>query len=189
MLGLLRDRHVLVGFVAVMLLFMGQFALFTYLRPFLEQVTGVGVSTLSLLLLVVGVAGFVGTSLIGRVLGEQLHLVLALIPGIMAGTAVLLAVFGTSTWVVAGLLAVWGLVGTAAPVAWWTWLTRTLPEDAEAGGGLIVAVVQLGITAGATLGGLVFDAGGPRADVLSSAAVLGVAAAVAFGGSRSAGRR
>jgi hypothetical protein len=27
------------------------------------------------------------------------------------------------------------LIGTAAPVAWWTWLSRTLPHDAEAGGG------------------------------------------------------
>jgi predicted MFS family arabinose efflux permease len=53
---------------AVGLFFMGQFALFTYLRPFLETVTRVDVSTLSLMLLLVGVAGVAGTTLIGRVL-------------------------------------------------------------------------------------------------------------------------
>jgi predicted MFS family arabinose efflux permease len=182
---LLRDRRVATGLLAVMLLFMGQFALFTYLRPFLEQVTGVDVPTLSALLLVVGVAGFVGTTLIGRILERaRLHLVLAAIPAIMAGIAVGLGLFGASTGVTAALLAGWGLVGTAAPVAWWTWLARSLPEDAEAGGGLMVAIIQLAITLGATLGGLVFDAGGAVPDVLGSAAILALAALVAFAGAR-----
>jgi predicted MFS family arabinose efflux permease len=113
-----------------------------------------------------------------------LHLTLAVIPAIMAATAVALGLFGTSTWITAGLLAVWGLVGTAAPVAWSTWLTRTLPNDAEAGGGLMVATIQLAITAGAAFGGVVFDASGAVADFLSSAAVLALAALVAFVGSR-----
>ena len=36
-------------------------ALFTYLRPFLEQVTGFSVSALSLVLLIMGLAGVAGT--------------------------------------------------------------------------------------------------------------------------------
>jgi predicted MFS family arabinose efflux permease len=43
--------------------FMGQFALFTYLRPFLERVTRVNVSTLSFFLLVMGFTGLIGTYL------------------------------------------------------------------------------------------------------------------------------
>ena len=45
-LGLLGNKQVVLGMAAIMLFFMGQFALFTYLRPFLEQVTGVSVSEL-----------------------------------------------------------------------------------------------------------------------------------------------
>src|SRR5258708_22969787 len=74
----------------------------------------------------------------------------------MAAVAVGMAAFGTSSWLTAGLLALWGMLSTAAPVAWSTWLTRTLPNDAEAGGGLMVAIIQLGITVGATIGGVVF---------------------------------
>jgi predicted MFS family arabinose efflux permease len=59
---------------------------------------------------------------------------------------------------VAVLLVAWGFFATAAPVGWGTWLSRTLPDDAEAGGGLQVAVIQLAITLGATIGGLLFDA-------------------------------
>src|SRR5829696_542545 len=69
----LRRRTVPLGMAAVSLLFLGQFALFTYLRPFLETVTGVGVSTLSLLLLLMGGAGLVGTWLIGVLLRTRLH--------------------------------------------------------------------------------------------------------------------
>ena len=58
---------------AVALFFMGQFALFTYLRPFLETVTLVNVSGLSLLLLAMGVSGLLGTLLIGSVLRTRLY--------------------------------------------------------------------------------------------------------------------
>ena len=180
MVSLLANPPVMAGLIAVMLLFMGQFALFTYLRPFLEQVTGVNVSTLSALLLIVGVAGFVGTSCIGRLLEGRLHIILVVIPAVMACTATGLALSGRSLWTTAALLGVWGLVGTAAPVAWSTWLTRTLPDDAEAGGGLMVAAIQLAITAGATIGGLMLDALGPIADFLGSAAILALAALVAL---------
>src|SRR5438309_7788232 len=61
------------GMVAVTLFFFGQFALYTYLRPFLETVTRVDVSTLSLLLLITGGAGLLGTYLIGAILRRRLY--------------------------------------------------------------------------------------------------------------------
>ncbi len=172
MFALLKRPAVLLGLITVALLFVGQFALFTYLRPFLEQVTHVSVSVLSALLLVIGVAGFIGTLVIGRVIETGLNRTLVAIPAIMAAVAVALALFGGSTAAVALLLGVWGFVGTAAPVAWWTWLARTVPGDAEAGGGLMVAIVQLAITLGATGGGIVFDAAGPAPEFLASAGLL-----------------
>ncbi|WP_076072911.1 MFS transporter [Sphingomonas montana] len=180
MVALLRRPPLLFGLVTVALLFAGQFALFTYLRPFLEQVTHVGPAMLSVMLLILGVSGFVGTVLIGRVLNDGLHLILAVLPALMAATAVALTIFGTSPVAVALLLAVWGFAGTSAPVAWWTWLARTVPEEAEAGGGLMVAIVQLAITLGATVGGIVFDTAGANAEFLASAAILGLAAVAAY---------
>ena len=66
----------------------------------------------------------------------------------------------------------WGLIGTAAPVAWWTWMSKVLPDEAEAGGGLMVAVIQLAIAVGSTLGGTLFDSSGYQATFVISAAVL-----------------
>jgi predicted MFS family arabinose efflux permease len=177
--SLLKRPLVAVGMLAVGLFFMGQFMLFTYLRPFLETVTGVDVRLLSMMLLVLGLAGFAGTVLIGRFLPAQMFRILLVIPLIMAVIAIALIVFGASTPAVFVLLGAWGLVATAAPVAWWAWLATSLPKDAEAGGGLMVATVQLSIALGSTIGGLLFDGFSYRATFAASAALLVIAAALA----------
>ncbi len=180
---LLRPQ-VPLGMLAVALFFMGQFALFTYLRPFLETVTGVDVSTLSLMLLGLGLAGLAGTYAIGRALKRSLYGLLIAMPVAMAAVAAGLVVVGSSSVSVALLLVLWGLIGTAAPVAWWTWVSRALPDEAEVGGGLMVAVIQLAITLGASLGGLLFDGWGYEATFLASAALLISSALIAVFASR-----
>ncbi|AHC36201.1 MULTISPECIES: MFS transporter [unclassified Pseudomonas] len=179
-LRLMNHRPVALGMLAVSVFFMGQFMLFTYLRPFLEGVTRASVSTLSLMLLVLGLAGLAGTFLIERFLKNHLYATLTVIPVLMALTAVALVAFGGSSLITAMLLGVWGLVATAAPVGWWTWLAKVLPDDAEAGGGLMVAIIQLAIALGAIVGGWVFDLSGYRATFESSAAVLSAAALLAW---------
>ncbi len=154
---LFRLSVVSVGLLACGLFFMGQFALFTYVRPFLETVTHVSASGLSLILLTIGVAGFVGTLIVALFLNARFYLTLMAIPLLMAAIAGLLILTGHSVWIVGLLLGFWGLLATAAPTGWWTWIARTLPDDAEAGGGLMVAVIQLSIALGSTAGGMVFD--------------------------------
>jgi predicted MFS family arabinose efflux permease len=185
-LRLMKQLPVALGMIAVSVFFMGQFMLFTYLRPFLEGVTGVGVSTLSLMLLGLGLAGFIGTFLIERFMGRGLYRTLTVIPLIMAAIALALVSFGKSPLLTAVLLGLWGLVATAAPVGWWTWLAQTLPDDAEAGGGLLVAIVQLAIAGGAIIGGLAFDLSGYKATFELSAAVLVVASVLAWLAGRNA---
>ncbi|MFT3721840.1 MFS transporter [Pseudorhodoferax sp.] len=163
---------VAVGMLAGSLLFMGQFSLFTYVRPFLETVTGVHGASISLILLVIGAAGFAGTALIGSVLQRRFYRTLVVIPLLMAATALALVAFGGWTTVVVALLALWGLAGTSAPVGWWAWIAQVFPEDAEAGGGLFVAVVQMSIALGSTVGGLLFDHSGYRSTFIASAMLL-----------------
>jgi len=175
---LFKHPGVVAGMLASSLLFMGQFGLFTYVRPFLETVTGVQGTEISLILLVIGVAGFIGTVLIGRVLQRGFYQTLVVIPLLMAATALALVVFGGWLTIVVALLALWGLTGTSAPVGWWAWIAKVFPKDAESGGGLFVAVVQLSIALGSTVGGLLFDHSGWRSTFVASAALLAVCAAL-----------
>ena len=169
---LLQRRAVALGMAACGAFFMGQFALFTYIRPFLETVTHVQVSTLSLILLVIGLAGFIGTAVIGAFLKRGLYRTLIAIPLLMAIIALALIPLGAWATGVAILFGLWGLMATAAPVGWWSWIAQELPRDAEAGGGLMVAVVQLAIAIGSTAGGVLFDHAGYQATFVMSAAML-----------------
>lgn len=181
---LLNNPLIALGMAAVSIFFMGQFTLFTYMRPFLETVTRVEVSTLSVILLTIGVAGFIGTTLIGAFLKRSFYGTLIAIPLLMALIAVTLIAFGGWVAAVVALLGIWGLVATAAPVGWWTWVAKTMPENTEAGGGLMVAVVQLAIGLGSTIGGLLFDMRGYQSTFVASAVLLLISAFLAFLASR-----
>lgn len=76
-------------------------------------------------------------------------------------------------------------MATAAPVGWWSWIAQAMPKSAEAGGGLMVAVIQLAIALGSTIGGLLFDNSGYQGTFMASAAVLLFAALLAALTSRS----
>ncbi|TLU69922.1 MULTISPECIES: MFS transporter [Enterobacteriaceae] len=183
-LRLFRQPVVSVGLFACGLFFMGQFALFTYVRPFLETVTHVSAYGLSLILLTIGIAGFVGTLIIATFLNARFYQTLMAIPLLMAAIAGMLVLTGHRLWIVALLLGLWGLLATAAPTGWWSWIARTLPDDAEAGGGLMVAVIQLSIALGSTAGGMVFDHIGWQSTFAMSSILLLSAVVLTFWTSR-----
>lgn len=182
---LLKRRSVALGIAACGAFFMGQFVLFTYVRPFLETVTHADVSKLSLILLIIGVSGVIGTAVIGAFFKRGLYWTLIAIPVLMATIALALIPLGSWFVCVAVLFGLWGLLATAAPVGWWSWVAQALPKDAEAGGGLMVAVIQLAIALGSTLGGLLFDHSGYQSTFVVSAAVLLLAGFLALMTSRS----
>ena len=182
--GLLRRPPVAVGYLGAMLFFAGQYSLFTYLRPYLEQVAHAGPEMVSLSLLAIGVMGFVGTMLVNRVIGVRLHATLAAFAAIMAIATLGMTLASIAPAIVLVLLAVWGFFGTAAQVVWWTWVTRTASDDAEAGGGLLVAVAQVGIMSGAILGGISYDNLGPISIALGSSITLLLAVVVTLAAGR-----
>ena len=154
---LLARRQVALGMAAILMLFMGQFALFTYLRPYLETVAGFSVPALSLGFSPWVSPGWAGTWAISRLLRRGLYSARrSAIPPSWPFAGLLILV-SQSQVAVAGLLVLWGFFGTAAPVGWGAWLARTMGDDAEAGGGLQVAVIQFAIMIGAAGGGLLFD--------------------------------
>lgn len=157
MLDLLRRRYFLTGLIASMLSWGSAFTLFTYLRPFLEQVTGVGVTGLSILLLALGCASFVGTWASGRFITGDVSRLLRLPALIMGAVTAGLLVIGN--WPIAAglLLVVWGAMNTAMSVIWMTWMSQNADDAPEAAGGLMVAAVQASILLGAVVGGLLLD--------------------------------
>jgi predicted MFS family arabinose efflux permease len=182
--GLLARARIPVGMIAMILVFGGHFAFFTYMRPFLESVTGLGVSGVSLVLLGFGASNIVGTFFSGPLIARSLPITLAVMPSAMAVIAGGLAIFGDVVWATAVLVATWGFAFGSVPVAWMTWTTRTVPDETESAGGLQVAAIQLAITAGAGAGGLLLETSGPTATILGAGVALGLAAFIVLVGLR-----
>ncbi|MCR4269455.1 MFS transporter [Nitratireductor sp. ZSWI3] len=164
------------GMVAAMLVFTGHFAFFTYIRPFLETVTGVGISAVSGILLGFGIANFLGTLLAGPLLERSLRLTLTTMPLLMGALGIGLVSLGAIPAAGTVMVALWGLAFGAVPVAWSTWLTRTVPDQAESAGGLLVAAIQFAIALGAAAGGAIFDTSGVIGVFGASGSVLLLAA-------------
>jgi predicted MFS family arabinose efflux permease len=176
----LKRPGVAVGMICAMFLFIGHFAFFTYLRPFLEFTTGAGVAMISSALLGFGVANLIGTLLSGFMLERSLRASLASMPLVLAVLAGCLATFTTTLSVDLVIVALWGMAFGAVPVAWSTWLTRTVPDEAESAGGLLVAAIQLAIAIGAAGGGAIYDFKGATGVFGAASLVLFVAAAMAL---------
>ncbi|KZS54982.1 putative MFS family arabinose efflux permease [Rhizobium sp. BK226] len=177
--GLLRNRRFAIGMAATSLAFIGQNALSIYLRPFLESVTGVELNGLSMMLLGLGIGGLAGTSIVGFVLRRHLAALLIGLPSGLAMLALLLIALGPFTAVTAALLVLWGVFTTPIPVAWNTWMTRIIPGELEAGGGLQVALIQFAIAGGAFAGGVLFDTAGWWSAFLLAAVLLAGSALLA----------
>lgn len=184
LLHVLRRPGMIGGLLATIFIFSGHFAFFTYLRPFLETVGRASVETISLILLGFGLANFIGTSIAGHLLARNLRLTLALVPFGMGVLALLMVAFGHLALLDGLLVTLWGFAFGLVPVGWSTWLATTVPDEAESAGGLMVASIQLAISAGAAGGGLVFDLNGASGVFTVSGVLLVAAMVMVFAGVR-----
>jgi predicted MFS family arabinose efflux permease len=169
---LLKRREVAMAMLGVMLTFAGTFATFTYLRPFLEAYTQVSVPQLSLLLLGLGLAGFVGTYAASALLKRQLYTLLWALPVALGAVTLGLLALGHFMWGVAITMIAWGALSSAIPVAWSAWLSKGISDEPESGGGLMVGAIQLSIMLGAAFGGFLLDHVSIAATFIGGAALL-----------------
>jgi predicted MFS family arabinose efflux permease len=154
--------------------------MFTYLRPFLEKVTGVDVTTLSVLLLLLGCAGFIGTWAAGRFIKGNVAPFLKLPALVMGAATAGLLLFGFSV-VAAGLfMMIWGAMNTMFSVIWMTWMSQNADDAPEAAGSLMVAAIQASILLGAVVGGFLLDGISIQATFIGSV-ILAVLALVLIG--------
>lgn len=183
-LGLLKRRNVAFAMLGVMLTFAGAFTIFTYLRPFLETFTHVSVPQLSVLLLGLGLAGFAGTYGASALIGRHLYSLMRWLP--MALGAVTLAMLGAAHvfWAVGLLMVVWGVLNSAIPVCWSTWLSKGIADEPDSGGGLMVAAIQLAIMLGGAFGGFLLDRMSITATMIGGIALLILASAGVGNGSK-----
>lgn len=176
-LDVLKIPNFTPGLFAITLAFCGRFASITYLRPFLEQKTGLEGNSVSIVFLAFDFSYFIGTLFATGMVKKNLRLTLFL-PSIVLAISSLLLIFAGEILVpTVMLIIVLGAAFAPIPVSWSTWIATTAPENTETAGGLYVAAVQFSAGIGAMLGGVIFDITGSNG-VFSLSAVTWILSAI-----------
>ncbi|WIE83528.1 MFS transporter [Curtobacterium sp. MCPF17_021] len=181
--SLLRVPRARVGLIAAAFVFAAQFAAYTYIAPYLQQLVGVGPDTVTIALLVFGVAGIVGNFAAGFTLDRSVLGTIGASKFVLAVAVVLLPLLAHSVVGVFVLLVVWGLVWGALPLGMQTWMSTASPAGSETGLALFVTTIQLAIAAGSVVGGAAVSSFGLAADfwLAGGVAIVGAVVLVAMG--------
>ncbi|SDV07861.1 MFS transporter [Pseudomonas mucidolens] len=153
----LRMTNVRAGLVAVVLIFTGQLAAYTYIAPFLKQTSGIDSGNLSALLLAYGVAGIIGNIFCGWFVERDVRRAVLVTTLFLGGAMLSLVVWGTNpVWATAAVVA-WGVGFGMLPIAIQSWIFKAAPDRLEVVAALFVAVGQLAMGIGALIGGVAVD--------------------------------
>ncbi|WP_202421890.1 MFS transporter [Nocardiopsis alba] len=151
---------VAIGLAMVALLVTAHFAAYTYVRPVLEEHSGLAPTAIAPLLLVYGLFGLAGNFLAGATAARRSRLTILTLAGGIALAVALSALSGQTSWVAWVWIALWGAAYGGVSVAGQLWMTRAVPHRVEQIAGLYVGVFTASIALGALLGGVVVEAAG-----------------------------
>jgi predicted MFS family arabinose efflux permease len=153
----LRSGTVVVGLVAILLIFSGHFGGFTYINPAVDSISGIDTGGFAALLLTFGIANFAGTAISGPLADRALRLAVFLFPALLGAGMITMTLSGGSLVGLYVTAALWGLGFGGVPTTVLTWGARVEPNRLEQIGGLIVTACNVAIAVGASLGGVLVD--------------------------------
>ncbi|WP_222710739.1 MFS transporter [Quadrisphaera setariae] len=176
----LRRPGVALALTGHVLVVLGHFAAYTYVRLALERVPGAGADTVVLLLALFGVGGLVGNLVVGLVVDRAYPLVSLAVPLAVAVSVAAVVALPGALPVVSAAVVLWGFAFASWLIVINAWAGRRTPDRLEAGGSLVVVGFQLAIVLAAGLGGLLVDHAGVVVDY-AMALVLLLVGTVLFG--------
>jgi predicted MFS family arabinose efflux permease len=171
----LRNRSLRGVSATTLVIVVGHFAAYTYIALLVRRDLGVGGTGLSAVLLGYGAAGVLAIAAVGRVLDARPRATTLWCVAVGAGSLLALGLVGSASPAagVAALLG-WGGAFTALPVCLQTAVLRVAGTEADLASAVYVVAFQIGIAAGAGIGGVFVDAGGVGVVPFAAAAAIAV---------------
>lgn len=179
----LSRRAVLIGLGVSIIVTSGHFAGFTFIRPFLEEVSQLSIPAVSIALMAFGLGGLLGNLAAGTVATRSPAWAVGGSALLIGAAALGLALQGQTPAVALIATALWGFAFGGIPVSASIWNARVAPDLAESAGALMAASFQVAIASGAFVGGVLTDNIGPTGALLYAvvAVVVGALAILTFG--------
>jgi DHA1 family inner membrane transport protein len=157
----------------------GAFTAFTYINPFLTEVSGFAESAVGPILLVGGLAGLIGVVAVGFVVARHGWGVMTLLIGLQGIALAAQFLLGTHQAATVVATAMSSLALAAVSAALGARVLEVAPGDTDLAGAGTSTAFNVGITAGALAGSLLVTGPGVRSSALVGAVLSIVAFAVA----------
>lgn len=180
----IRRPGIGLGMVGHVLVVLGHFLAYAYVRVALERVTeggrAIDAGAVILLLALFGLGGFIGNLALGVVVDRAYRVLAVVSPVVVAASVLLVLATSGSVWAVGLVVFVWGFFFASWILVVNTWVGHRMPDRLEAGGGLVVVGFQAAIMIAGAVGGILVDGLGIGAVYITGTLLL-VLGAVLFG--------
>ena len=179
LVGVVTRRAARFGMAAGATVFIGQFAAWTYVTPFLIEHTHLSSSTISLLYVMYGCGGIVGSLAAGSLFKRGVIGSFSGAAVVVAALLIALATVGTLPWLAGLLLVLWGLFWGIVNPGTLVWILDAAPETPEAASAVNVTNLQIAVAAGSGLGALLISSTTVQTVFLTAGIVILAAALLA----------
>jgi predicted MFS family arabinose efflux permease len=154
LVGVVTRRAARFGMAAGALVFIGQFAAWTYITPFLVDHTHLSSGVITLLYLIYGFGGIVGSLVAGSLFKRGVIGSFAGAGVVVAALLIGLAMAGTLPWLAGLLIVLWGLFWGIVNPGTLVWILDAAPETPEAASAVNVTNLQIAVALGSGLGAI-----------------------------------
>ncbi len=175
-----RRPGVGLGLIGHVLVVLGHFIAYSYVRLALERIPEVDAGTIVMLLALFGAGGLVGNIVLGFIIDRSFAFFAIAVPVVIAGAVAAMILLSGSVIGVGVAVVVWGFLFASWLIVVNTWVGHRMPDRLEAGGSLVVVGFQGAIVIAAGVGGLLVDSLGIELVYAVGAAAL-LIGAVLFG--------
>lgn len=155
-LQILRKPALWLSLAMCILMFTGEFSMYSYFAEYMLRVKSMNPKDISYLMFVFGICGLLGTWIAGKALSKSIPITTVVF---LAGCNILVPLglyfTGNSSITTIILVAAWGILYAPGVLIAMSSISSTAPEALEFANGLTASFANLGVTAGTMAGGWV----------------------------------
>ncbi len=162
----------IISILGVIFLNAGMYTSYSYISEFLNSITQIFGTELSIVLFIYGVASIVGNWLGAKLLNRNTNTTVLTFPIIFSIIMVGMFCFGSVKIPTIILMALWGLLAGIGNDISQYWMVSAAPEAPEFANGIFLSMGNVGVTIGTTIAGAVVLSMGVQYVMLAAIAVL-----------------